>query len=336
MFKVERKGNEFRVLTHNNERCVGCGICVKVCPSQSLKLGPIVPIARGLVDMELISINNATCVLCGLCATACPFNSLFLTINGESINKLSNYPKWDIFSIIDEEKCIYCGRCNIVCPREAIIFERHLPESKNLVRGQISIDADKCIYCRMCEEMCPSQAIFLECNNEYFQSELDNTISVNKDKCVYCGVCKRICPEGAIKIICSTCMESDEIEDPVIEGKTYIIDNDCVNCTWCMNICPVDAIDIVKPFKGLIEMIETEKVKCRGDACHACKDVCPCNAIEIINNKAFTNPEFCNLCGACITACPQDIRYLNRKSMQLTNIESLSWKKYLNRILEKN
>ncbi len=334
MFKVERGGEEVRVLTHNNDRCVGCGICVNVCPTESLRLGPIVPIARGLIEMELVSVNESSCVLCGLCSVACPFDSLSLAINGEPIKELNNYPKWDIISTVDEEKCIYCGRCNIACPREAILFERHLPKREDLVRGQISIDDDKCIYCRMCAEMCPSEAIFLKCDGEDSQSELDNTIGVDRDKCVYCGVCKRICPEGAIKTICSTCMERDEIPDPVITGKTYIIDKDCVNCTWCMDVCPVDAIEIIKPFTGIIEMVETEEAKCKGESCHACQDVCPCNAITIIDNKAFTDPKFCNLCGACIPACPQHIRHLDRKSMQLSNIKSLSWSEYLNKILE--
>ena len=334
MFKVERNGEEKRILNHNNGRCVGCGICVKVCPTGSLRLGPIVPIARGLIDMELVSVNANTCVLCGLCAVACPFDSLSLTIDGEPIKQLSNYPKWSTISKVNEEACIYCGRCYIACPREAILFERKLPKREDFVRGQIAVDEDKCIYCRMCSEMCPSEAILLKCNGEDSQSELDNVIDIDRNKCVYCGVCKRICPEDAITVVCSTCMESDELPEANITGSTYIIDDDCVNCTWCMDVCPVDAIEIVKPFKGIIEMIETDDAKCKGESCHACIDVCPCNTIDIIDNKAFTNPKFCNLCGACVPACPQHIRHVDRKSMELTNINSISWYEYLDKLLE--
>ena len=58
MFNVERSGEETRKLSHNNDRCVGCGICTDVCPTSSLRLGPIVPIARGLIEMDLVSVTS--------------------------------------------------------------------------------------------------------------------------------------------------------------------------------------------------------------------------------------------------------------------------------------
>lgn len=87
MFNVERSGEETRKLSHNNDRCVGCGICTDVCPTSSLRLGPIVPIARGLIEMDLVSVTSNTCVLCGLCSVACPFDALSLTINGNDIKE---------------------------------------------------------------------------------------------------------------------------------------------------------------------------------------------------------------------------------------------------------
>lgn len=334
MFTVKREGEEIRVLTHNNDNCVACGICVTVCPTESLRLGPIVPIARGLIDMEKVSVNSNTCVLCGLCAVSCPFESMDLTIDSESVKDLENYPKWETVSFVNQDDCIYCGRCYGVCPQEAILFERQLPAREELVRGMIEINDDKCIYCKICAELCPAEAISLSCNPQFGNEVVDNVITVDQSKCVYCGVCKRACPEEAIKTVCSTCMYSDEIVVPEVTGETSIIEKDCVNCSWCAEICPKDTIDIVKPFTGLIELIETEDAKCKGESCHACVDVCPCNAVEIIDNIAVTNPTFCNLCGACIGTCPQHIRHLDRTSMKLTNINSESWEEILNKLLD--
>ena len=73
MFNIERDGEEHRSLSYNDGYCVGCGICADVCPTSSLRLGPIVPVARGLIEMDLVSIKKDSCVFCGLCSVACPF-----------------------------------------------------------------------------------------------------------------------------------------------------------------------------------------------------------------------------------------------------------------------
>lgn len=333
MFNIERNGEEHRKLSYNDEKCVGCSICADVCLTSSLRLGPLVPIARGLIEMDLISVNQDSCVFCGLCSVACPFDALSLSIDGESIKDKSNYPIWETESKVDDEDCMYCGRCYEVCPRDTILFERHLPNPADLVRGEISIDKDQCIYCSFCADMCPAGAITINNTHTSTVDVLNNTIDVDLSKCIFCGVCKRVCPENAIKQICSTCMLIEEIEVPVITGETIILEDSCVNCSWCSEICPVDAITVTKPFDGKLELVETEEKICKGDSCHACQDVCPCNAVSIVDGKSVTNLDFCNLCGACVSACPQDIRILTRTGMKLTNINSESWSEILNSVL---
>ena len=335
MFSIERTGEEHRKLSYKDVNCVGCGICVDVCPTTSLRLGPIVPIARGLIEMDLISVNSDSCVFCGLCSVACPFDALSLEIDDTNIREMDNYPFWETESKVDDEDCIYCGRCYSVCPRDSIIFERNLPDAVSLIRGEIEIDKQKCIYCGFCADLCPAEAILIENKPTSSVDLLNNSIEVDFSKCVQCGVCKRICPQSAIKQICSTCMLRDEIEVPEITGNTFISEESCVYCSWCSEICPVDAIAITKPFKGKLELVEIQEEEkiCKGDSCHACQDVCPCNAVEIVDGKSITNLEFCNLCGACVTACPQNLRVLTRDTMNLTNINSDSWNEILNTIL---
>lgn len=332
MFDIKRDGEEHRNLSYKDKNCVGCGICVDVCPTDSLRLGPIVPIARGLIEMDLISVNSDSCVFCGVCATACPFDALSLTIDDVNIKEMDSYPKWDVTSEIHEE-CIYCGRCYEVCPRDSILFERKLPNPVDLVRGEIEIDEDECIYCSFCADMCPAEAITLKNIPTSSNDSLNNSIEVNYSKCIFCGVCKRICPENAIKQICSTCMLQDEIKVPQITGEALISEESCVNCSWCAKTCPVDAIEITKPFEGNLELTESDDKVCKGDSCHACLDVCSCNAVKIIDGKSVTDLEFCNLCGACVTACPQKIRSLSRTAMKLNNINSDSWTEILNGLL---
>lgn len=335
MFNIERSGEEHRKLSYKDNKCVGCGICTDVCPTSSLRLGPLVPIARGLIEMDLISVNQDSCVFCGLCSVACPFDALALSIDGEEIKNNTSYPTWETESIVDDEDCMYCGRCYEVCPRDSIIFERKLPNPADLVRGEIDIDKDKCIYCSFCADLCPASAITINNVPTSSVDVLNNSIEVDLSKCIFCGVCKRVCPENAIKQICSTCMLREEIEVPEITGETLILEDSCVNCSWCSEICPVDAITVTKPFDGKLELVEIESEDkiCKGDSCHACQDVCPCNAVEIVDGKSVTNLDFCNLCGACVTACPQDIRILTRTGMKLNNINSESWDEILNSLL---
>ena len=58
MSAVERIGDQKRSLKYINEKCVGCGICVDICPTESLGLGPVLPIARGLVDMDYVNVHD--------------------------------------------------------------------------------------------------------------------------------------------------------------------------------------------------------------------------------------------------------------------------------------
>ncbi|MCC7553494.1 MAG: 4Fe-4S binding protein [Methanobacteriaceae archaeon] len=332
MASVLRDGNEKRELTHNNEKCVGCGICTDICPTSALKLGPVLPVARGLLEKDLIKINGDKCVLCGLCASSCPFDALDFEINGENIRNIDNYPKWDCGTNINEDDCIYCGKCEISCPQDAINMKRNLPELKELVRGETRTFVDKCISCHFCEDMCPSGAITIKAeeNDEYTAS----AIEIDDTKCMYCKICQKVCPEDAIQIICATCMESEFIPTVNVDGEILLNDDLCVNCSWCENVCPTDAPKTIKPFKGTIIIDESEK-ECKGESCQACVDVCPCNAISMVDGKASIDEEFCILCGACEKICPVKIISVTRTSMNLDNIKSQSWKNVLGKIISK-
>lgn len=321
-----------RSLTHKNEKCMGCGICADICPTSSIKLGPILPIARGLLKVDKINIDKEKCVLCGLCASTCPFEALECDIEGEDIKNREEYPKWIQDADINEDECIYCGRCVTACPREAIFLDRNLPDTQELVRGEAEIDQEKCIQCSICEEICPAEAITMHRNDiNSSKPSVASSVEIDESKCVYCGVCKRICPENAIKIVCTTCMEREDIKTPEIEGTIFLDKEECIKCGWCQEICPVDAAKVTKAFEGEIEL--KEDFTCKGETCHACVDVCPCNAISIVEGKSVVNPEFCTLCGACAKACPQKGIIIKREKMNLENIRSKSWEKQLDKLI---
>jgi formate hydrogenlyase subunit 6/NADH:ubiquinone oxidoreductase subunit I len=55
------------------ESCVGCGICVKKCPIDAIKMNAA---GDGTKTPE---VNNETCIGCGICASTCPKGSLTMT-----------------------------------------------------------------------------------------------------------------------------------------------------------------------------------------------------------------------------------------------------------------
>lgn len=330
MASVVREGDQKRSLSYRKNKCVGCGICTDICPTDALKLGPIVPIARGLVDMDNVNIISDKCTLCGLCAAACPFEAFKFQIDDVDIKEHELYPKWKHTASINEDECLYCKACQTACPQDAVTVTRELPKRSKLVSGEIEIDDEICIHCGACEELCPAEAITLNKKDPEAPE-----ISIDKDKCVYCLVCKRACPVTAIKAACRICSYgSYEIkpEDAEINGIALISGEKCINCGWCQEICPVDAAKVSKPFEG--EIIFAEDAECKSESCHACMDVCPCNAVSLVEGKSVINPKFCILCGACSKACPQGRIIMKREKINIENVRSKSWQKQMDKLLE--
>ena len=65
------------------ERCIGCELCVIVCPSQAIyvKAGENTPehqVSKGERYAELFQINELRCIFCGFCEEACPTGAIVL------------------------------------------------------------------------------------------------------------------------------------------------------------------------------------------------------------------------------------------------------------------
>lgn len=55
-------------------RCVGCRLCVSICPTQAIEVHTKSHDENGR-DMAL-NLNEDRCIACGLCTEACPENAL--------------------------------------------------------------------------------------------------------------------------------------------------------------------------------------------------------------------------------------------------------------------
>lgn len=104
---------ETGIVEVDEQKCGGCGACVRACPRSVLELRP-----RGLKGRRVYvgCINKdkgaaarkackAACIGCGKCAKTCPFGAITVENN---------------VAYIDAEKCKLCRKCVVECPTGAI------------------------------------------------------------------------------------------------------------------------------------------------------------------------------------------------------------------------
>ena len=63
--------------------CIGCGICVDMCPKEAIEYSSSVFDGRKSLNRPSIDIKSDDCVLCGECVTSCPMKALTMLIEGE-------------------------------------------------------------------------------------------------------------------------------------------------------------------------------------------------------------------------------------------------------------
>lgn len=95
------------------DKCVGCGACVKACPRSIIELRNKGPKGKrvyvGCVNKDKGAVAkkacNAACIGCGKCAKTCPFEAITVQNN---------------VAYIDFNKCKMCRKCVTECPTGAI------------------------------------------------------------------------------------------------------------------------------------------------------------------------------------------------------------------------
>lgn len=90
----------------NNENCIGCGLCARICPRDIIKLVPrdkttyVACNATGLGKDKMKQCKTA-CIGCTICEQTCKFDANHVV---------------DGLSVIDYSKCTNCGSCVGICP----------------------------------------------------------------------------------------------------------------------------------------------------------------------------------------------------------------------------
>ncbi len=66
--------------TNDLDACIGCGLCMKICPNRAIDMRPVPGIETTKKDSGLRpTIDYGRCCWCALCIDVCPTSSLNLT-----------------------------------------------------------------------------------------------------------------------------------------------------------------------------------------------------------------------------------------------------------------
>ena len=285
----------------SSNKCEGIGECVKICPTESIRL---------------INGKAFSCITCGACFESCPNNAIFRNIYGGYI--------------VNRAKCNSCGVCQFNCPVDSIHIE--YPEGKFDFENENSSESTSkkgkaivkgiCARCGICTDSCPVNARLdgfdlVEDKQINFLKSLNLAIPIHKDikfdkkekeikrncvvsdleNCILCGRCEYYCPTQAINIktdqerICTQCRVCVDVcpTDAIHKG---IIDHDkCVLCLNCLKHCPNNAI-IEEDFKVNINKINQEITgsitSCLN--CGLCADNSIGDSLKKINGKMRYDP----------------------------------------------
>lgn len=136
-----------------NARCLACGQCIKVCPTNALQPCSLDDGFSRLSTPKLSPRIGGCEEKCHACGNVCPTNAIRkLPYDEKRFAKMGT-------AVIDKHRCLAweqnkeCLVCDEVCPYHAI-DPKFLQTSRGMFKVPV-VDADLCMGCGMCEQKCP-------------------------------------------------------------------------------------------------------------------------------------------------------------------------------------
>ncbi|MCL2890906.1 MAG: 4Fe-4S dicluster domain-containing protein [Methanomassiliicoccaceae archaeon] len=179
------------------DRCVGCGICMRSCPTKCINMVETDDDGKKVTRPQ---VNLGRCMMCGYCAEYCPVNAMIVT------------PDYELAAYTREE-LIY-GPRKLAWPNATEMMEVHLEEHllSNLEKGikdkptafysvdKPVLEDSKCIGCSRCAKVCPTDVIEMYTAGENDKGKPIKRPKFDLGKCICCENCVIECPKDALWI----------------------------------------------------------------------------------------------------------------------------------------
>lgn len=182
------------------ERCIGCGICLRICPTGCIELVEIEDKERG--KMRKPQVNIGRCMMCGYCAEYCPKNAMIVTPEYELAAPTRQDLVYDPFELQHELKPGYEVHIVEVTPSEMM---RGAPPTeregrKEEGKDKPELDDKKCIGCSRCARICPASAVEMIQTGVNEKGKPIKRPRFDYAKCVGCEQCVENCPRDALEM----------------------------------------------------------------------------------------------------------------------------------------
>jgi len=153
---VEAKPGYRGRIAYDAEKCINCGMCIKVCSPGAITRTSE-PVEGG--DKITYTFDLTSCTFCAMCQDFCSKNAIELTADYHMVacdkaelmtigSKIKQKPKGKLTC---GEECIFCGLCMRNCPEGALTVDRK--------EKKWELTASKCVQCGICIGKCPKKCL---------------------------------------------------------------------------------------------------------------------------------------------------------------------------------
>jgi 4Fe-4S ferredoxin len=229
--EIERKMiTRTHALKLNAKRCVGCELCIAVCPQDAIELQRGELQEGKLTRRPTVDINPLKCNFCGECVVVCPVNALALLQDGQPKIPVHEY---EVFPVLTRQIAVDADKLPIEraepsaesCPTDVITVQVKRSKAGKPVKVEsVTVDESNCIYCKQCEVVAPEAFKVVH--------PFEGLVRLERSLCpAGCQACADICPSHALFMQ---------------DGQLVLDDQFCLYCGACKNVCPVPEALLVR------------------------------------------------------------------------------------------